>query len=144
MPDGPAPDGPAPTAAGELTPQQQRELLDLQELRARAMCGRHLATLDEMLDDALIYVHANGATDDKTGFLALIEHPVRRYLSIDYADCRVVGLGEGGRVVAGRALLRLIRAGGEHAELPVRYTTVYVRRGATWRLVAWQATSLPD
>jgi ketosteroid isomerase-like protein len=134
-------DGPVPDDG--LTPRQQRELLDLQERRTQAMRDRDVAALADMLDDALVYVHANGTTDDKSGFLRLIVHPERRYLSIDYTDCRVVGLGEDGRVVTGRAVLRLIRPGGEQAELPVRYTTVYARRGTSWRLVTWQATGLP-
>jgi hypothetical protein len=121
-----------------------RELmLGLQARRAEAMCRRDVTLLRELLDERLVYVHANGSVDDKAGLLALIQHPRRRYLGIDYFDCQVMDLGEGGRMVTGRADLRLIRPAGESVVLGVRYSTAYAWRAGAWRLVTWQATSLP-
>jgi hypothetical protein len=122
----------------------ERELmLGLQERRADAMCRQDVTALGEMLDDSLVYIHANGSVDDKASFLELIQHPERRYLGIEYLDCQVLGLGDAGRVVTGRAELRLIRPGGQLGVLAVRYTTAYAWREGRWQLVVWQATSPP-
>lgn len=108
------------------------EVLAAQARKFAAKVARDLTTLDALLADDLVYIHASGKVDDKMAFLEAVGS--RGYLGFakKQAEARVFG---DVAVVTGLADIHV------HAALrfDAMFTDVWVRRGA-WRNVAWQST----
>lgn len=105
------------------------------------------ATLSTMLTDNYTYTHAStGEADSRDAWLDIFrpESPrFRTYRAYEVADVSV-RLFPGTAVVAGRGHQEIIRATGEVIDLNTSFTCVWVQQEGAWRLVAWQATRLPD
>jgi hypothetical protein len=122
----------------------QNELADrilaLEAKRVAAMVSSDLVTLDTLLADDLSYTHSDGRSDTKGTFLALIRER-RHYRAVDFSNTEVVTTPGGTAVVVrGHASIRLEGT----ASYPVLFLDVWALRNGAWRLVAWQATRLPE
>jgi hypothetical protein len=126
----------AKPAAEVSLPQQ---ILDLETKRIAAMVAKDMTTLDKLLSDDLSYTHSGGTTDTKTSFLALIKDR-GRYTGIDYLNSQVSVWNDATAMVRGVAQIRL-----EGTEpYAVQFVDVWTFRSGAWKMVAWQATRLPD
>ncbi|HYG62121.1 MAG TPA: nuclear transport factor 2 family protein [Thermoanaerobaculia bacterium] len=110
--------------------------------RFAAMVARDRQALERLLADDLTYTHSTGQVESKAQFLESIAAGGLVYQAIDPEEVAVRVYGETA-VVTGRASLR-VESRGQALVLPVRFTSVYVRKDGLWRLAAWQSTRLPE
>lgn len=122
------------------TPEADVRAADAQ--RFAAMVARDRPALERLLADDLTYTHSTGQVDSKAQFLDSLASGALVYRSIEPEEAAVRVYGETA-VVTGRAVMR-IENRGQTLVLPVRFTSVYVRRDGLWRLAAWQSTRLPE
>jgi hypothetical protein len=115
------------------------QILDLETKRVTAMVKKDIGALDALLADDLTYTHSGGTTDTKASFVALIRDR-GRYLGVDYTHKEVVPLNASTVMVRGLAIIRLE----ETPPYPVLFMDVWALRGGAWRMVAWQATRVPE
>jgi hypothetical protein len=119
----------------------EKKILTLEAQRIGAMARKDIETLDALLGDDLSYTHSNGTTDTKASFLTLIKTKDRgRYLGVDYSDTEVIPLTGNTVVVRGRAQMRLEGT----PRYPVLFLDVWALRDGAWKMVAWQATRIPE
>ena len=112
------------------------DVLELEDLRFRAMEANHLQPLIELLAEDLHYVHANGLVEDKAEFLRKLHSGERRYRRF-HAVARHVHREGGFTFVFGEADVEVDRTAGPlHNKLT--YTAVY-RDGPGPRFFAWHA-----
>lgn len=97
--------------------------------------------LESFVDDACTFIGPDGQLEDRAAYLEgyrqLPSMGVRvRKISIDQVQMRVLG---DSAIVTGHVLAELL-VQGNHVVEDVRFTRVYARRGAKWRMVAGQGT----
>ncbi len=117
----------------------EKEILALETQRIAAMVKKDLRTLEALLADDLSYTHSGGSTDTKSSFITLIKER-GRYLGVDYSNTQVIPLSGNTVVVRGRAEIRLEGT----SSYPVLFVDVWARRDGAWKMVAWQATRIPQ
>jgi hypothetical protein len=128
------------TAAGPpAEPSLPQKILNLETKRIAAMVAKDIPALDALLADDLSYTHSGGTTDTKASFLTLIKEK-GRYLGIDYLKTQVSAWGESTAIVRGLAQIRLEGTPG----YSVLFLDVWAIRNGTWKMVAWQATRVPE
>jgi hypothetical protein len=115
------------------------DILALETERIAAMVRQDASTLAGLLGDDLTYTHSAGNTDSKASFLDLIKNGVR-YLGVDYSDAQVVPLPGNTAVVRGRAEIRLE----DTPRYCVVFLDVWTLRDGGWKMIAWQATRVPE
>src|SRR5439155_12170562 len=114
-------------------------ILELERQRIAAMVKKDIARLDALLADDLSYTHSGGTTDTKASFLTLIKER-GRYLGVDYSNTQVIPWAGNTVVVRGRAEIRLENT----PSYGVLFMDVWALRNGSWKMVAWQATRIPD
>ena len=117
----------------------QQKILDLEKKRIAAMVTKNIAVLDALLADDLSYTHSGGSTDTKASFITLIKER-GRYLGVDYSNTQVIPWGGNSVVVRGIAQIRLEATPSYH----VLFMDVWALRDGAWKMVAWQATRVPE
>lgn len=120
----------------------EKELRAVEEQRYKAMLQADLPALEKLLADDLVYVHSSGSTETKQLFLASIRSGGLKYKKIAPEDTRVRVAGTLA-VVTGKSSVEVEREG-KPQSFRVRFTAVYEKSAAGWRLVAWQTTRLPE
>jgi ketosteroid isomerase-like protein len=135
----------APSARAE-TPGLARDLERLAE--AERMWQRALETgdvrlLESFVDDACTFIGPDGQFEERAAYLdgyrMLPSMGVRvKKISIDQVKTRVLG---NNAIVTGHVIAELLVQGSPVVE-DVRFTRVYARRGAKWRMVAGQGTRI--
>jgi hypothetical protein len=115
---------------------------DLESRRMRAMREVDLAVLNHVLGDDLTYTHASGRVDTKPQFISALQSGQLKYESIDPEGVQVRVYG-GTAVVTGQAAIK-VKSRDQELSFRVRYIDVWVKRNATWQMVAWQSTRLAE
>jgi len=116
------------------------QILAVEERRQRALVDGDLEMLADLMDDALVHVHAPGVTHTKA---QLLEHTGTRraYLEITRGDLDVRVVGDDVAVVTGPLTNRLRTQDGGERTLSGVVTQVLHRDGAgSWRFVSFQMT----
>ncbi|NDZ17331.1 nuclear transport factor 2 family protein [Variovorax sp. WS11] len=114
-------------------------LLELQARRHRAMVEADLETLDVLLDDTLSYTHSDASRDSKNSYLAKVRGGAMRYAEVSSGEEEVLVLSDAAACVLGRMQLAGAIAGAPR-RFDNRFLAVWVRRGAQWKLAAFQPT----
>ena len=127
------------TAKAGVDADLQKNILDLEKKRIAAMVTKDLAALDSLLADDLSYTHSGGSTDSKASFITLIKER-GRYLGVDYTNPQVIPWGGNSVVVRGVAKIRLEGT----PSYDVLFMDVWALRNGSWKMVAWQATRVPE
>ncbi len=130
---------PSVPAFAQKSSDLEQKILALETKRVAAMVSKDIATLDALLGEDLSYTHSGGTVDTKASFIALIKDR-GRYLGVDYSNTQVIPWGGNTVVVRGRAQIRLEGT----ASYPVLFLDVWALRDGTWKMVAWQATRIPE
>jgi Domain of unknown function (DUF4440) len=117
----------------------QQKILDLEKKRIAAMVTKNIAVLDALLADDLSYTHSGGSTDTKASFITLIKER-GRYLGVDYSNTQVISWSGNSVVVRGTAQIRLEATPSYY----VLFMDVWALREGAWKMVAWQATRVPE
>jgi ketosteroid isomerase-like protein len=120
----------------------QDAIRQLEDRRYQAMCEGDTQTLEKLLADSLVYTHSYGGADSKASYLAGVRAKRWQYRKVErpvediqvHGDCAIV---------TGKVRIELT-ADGAPKVLISRYTNVWVRRGGTWQMVAWQSTPTSD
>jgi ketosteroid isomerase-like protein len=113
---------------------------DVHAERFRLMTAGDLAALAPMLADDLVYVHSDGALENKEQFLERLRAGGIRYRTIDSQETNVRVDGNTA-TVTGTANM-VVTINGADRDIRVRYTAVYRRAGGRWMLTTWQSTRL--
>jgi ketosteroid isomerase-like protein len=127
---------------GGKTAKAEREILALNREWASAMVRGDRAALERIFSDDLIVTASNGTVRGKEGELndtAGGDTSVKTYF-FNTEDVRVRVYG-GAAVLTGHAKWR-INVGGRDVDHERRYTCVYAREKARWRMVAMQLTRI--
>lgn len=111
-----------------------------EELRQAQLDG-DVATLDRLIDDALVFTALDGRVVGKADDLALHRSGRLRVTRMDPADRHILDLGT---VVVVSVLMQAsaVLDGGEVSG-PLRYTRVWCERGGEWRVVAGHMSAVP-
>lgn len=130
----------APAQAGP----EQGPVLAAHRAWIEAMVRADVDALRALYAEDLVYVHGSGAVETRTEFLEKMTSGARRYLEIASRDPRARLYG-GAAIVTDRLDVVVgAGSGGEPLRVSVRSLNVFVRRDGVWRLVAHQATRLPE
>jgi ketosteroid isomerase-like protein len=116
------------------------DLLAVEERYRQALIGDDAETLDDLLDDELIYVHLSGAVEGKAAVLAA-RHKTR-YSAITRRDLSVRVSGDLGVITGGMVFEAELPAVSKFVRIDIFATQVAARRDGRWRFVVQQATSL--
>lgn len=104
------------------------------------MMDGDVATLERLLDDNVIYIHAPGTMDGKKSYLEYVRSGTVHYKEFRRGDVQIQVFDQTAALVFSRISISL-ELRGEHKELNSLCTAVWIRRnGKAWRLVCWQAT----
>ena len=116
---------------------------ELDRARRAAMVESDIASLERLLSQDLVLVHASARVDTKESFLASIRSGTLKYLSVDVRDdfCRI--LGDTAAVFGGIAVVKGM-VDGVRLERTNRYSIVWHRNETDWQAVHWQSTALRE
>ncbi len=120
----------------------ERDIMQCDDRRFKAMVRGDVTALRMTLSDHLTYTHTSGVHDTKAQFLGSLTLGQLSYKSI-IPEARSVHVYGGTGIVTGTARME-ITARGQDARFRIRYLAVYVQAQARWQLVAWQSTRVPD
>lgn len=125
--------------------QTKSEILvkDLETKRFEALVKNDFNYLDMVFSDDLVYLHSNGSLDDKNKYIGNLKSGKSGYEEI--TSLGFITKEYDKNVVINRGKVRLKIKSPNHDAVPfeVYFTTVYIKKGSTWRCVSWQATRLP-
>ncbi|WGS55136.1 nuclear transport factor 2 family protein (plasmid) [Paraburkholderia sp. D15] len=119
----------------------QQEIVRLEQARCRALVEADIDSLDKLVAEDVVHVHANGNADDKAAYLRMVEKNIRFLdASREKLDVRVYGEF----AVATGALNQTIemKESAQRIVLHVMTTQVWARRAGAWQQVSFQATNL--
>lgn len=132
-------------AVGRATASEspQSAVLRVHEQIRNAFLNSDTATLNQLLGDDFASVTPSGEVRNKNAVLEAFRTGESKYLSLTYEKVEV-------RVYGSAAVMRGIAHGEgivKGVRLPAtshgtRFTSVFVKRGGEWRLVAHQATKI--
>ena len=120
------------------------ELRRAERVRVEALVSSDVPRLEKLLGDDLTYTHSTGTKDNKAEFLHRIQSGELKYDAMQHKNDVSVRLYGDTGILAGTSRVK-VRAQGQTLNLHIRFTEVWVRRGrGSWRLVAWQATTITE
>ena len=114
---------------------------ELEEQRYAAMLAGDVATLEELLDDALTYTHSSGVVDTKASYIAGVRDKVWEYKTIARENERVVIRGGCGLVFCRLKIDLNVR--GAPKKVDSNALAVWVEDGGRTRLVAVHSAGIP-
>jgi hypothetical protein len=120
----------------------EKQIVDLERERLRAMIDADAVALDTILSDDLTYIHTSTREDSKKSLIKSLESGSLSYESIDTEGVKVRIYGDAA-VVTGSAAIK-VSSGGRLLEFSILFTDVYAQREGRWRMVAWQSTRKPE
>ncbi len=123
------------------TTEVVEEIAALEDRRYAAMVAKDVATLDELLDEKLIYMHSSGIADTKASYLEGLQTGVWDYHQVDRSDLRTEIDGDVALVFGKLSIRITIR--GEYKAFDSRALAVWHRRAGTWHLLAVQSGAMP-
>ena len=118
------------------------EMIAADEARYQALYRQDIASLEPMLADDYLHVHAKGKIDDKAAFLATIQAARYRFVDAQRTEqqLRIVGAAV---LLCGKTRTTLDVSGATKV-MANAFVTVWVPSESRWKLQFWQATPLPD
>jgi ketosteroid isomerase-like protein len=120
-----------------------RKLWDAERTWARALETNDPALLADLVDAEFSFIGPDGEYEERDAYLAGYRSLAQQGIKVDeiaLSDVKLRELGDTG-IVTGRVLAKLTLKGQPLTE-DVRFTRVYQRRGAAWRMVAGQGTRI--
>jgi ketosteroid isomerase-like protein len=118
------------------------EINRMEESRYAALIGADWKSLDAILADDFFYNTAGGAQMSKSEFIGLMQSGAAVVRKVVRENAAVRSYGEV-TLVTGIAHID-VTLKGEDKSLHSRYLHVWVKDGERWKLVARQATYLPE
>lgn len=125
---------------GSDTVKEQKGVLTADMERTEAQIKQDAATLDRLLGDDLIYVHASGLVQGKAEFIADLRSSRRIYKKVTNSDVNVRVLKDAAVITAKSQIT--VSFEGKENELSLQVIEVYAKRNGRWLLIAYQSTRL--
>lgn len=125
----------------EKEQQIRAEIVALEAARCRALVEADLDTLERLVSDDVVHVHANGTADSKSAYIDMVRGQIR-FLAAqrERLDVRVYD-----RVAIATGPLRQsieMTATGLRVDMHIMTTQVWRNHAGSWRQVSFQATNL--
>jgi ketosteroid isomerase-like protein len=120
----------------------EREVLQADEERVRALLANDFEALERILGDDLTYVHSNGMLDTKESYIGSLRSGRSRYLTMDISDVSVRVLGDTALINA-RFNAR-VKVGDNEVNPQPRVLIVYAKRDGRWQMLASQSTPIAN
>jgi ketosteroid isomerase-like protein len=128
--------------SGKDTSADEAHIRTLNEASGEAQVKRDIAALDRLLADDFILTRASGVVVNKAQKLADVQSGDRSFTSYRSDDVRVRLYGDAA-VVTGQVTSSGTYKGQDFSGR-FRYMKVFVKSAGQWRIVAWQATLMPQ
>src|ERR1700682_4539381 len=122
---------------------KEEELRLAEQSRVEALVNSDVPRLEKLLGDDLTYTHSTGIKESKAEFIHRIPSGDLKYASIQHDNEVSVRLYGDTGVLTGTSRVK-VRARGQTLNLHIRFTEVWVKRGGSWQLAAWQATRIAE
>jgi hypothetical protein len=122
----------------------EKEALEAQARRFRAVIAQDVAALEPMVADEVIYCHGSGQCDGKSTYLDIIRTGRIRWATMAPEDMKTHIYGDTA-VITG-VVRQTVMSGGSTQPLHtvIRSIEVYVRRNGRWQLTNFQGTVMPQ
>jgi ketosteroid isomerase-like protein len=119
----------------------QQEIIRLEQARCRALVEADIGSLQMLVSDDVVHVHANGKTDGKQAYLAMVGKQIR-FLEAGREALEVRVYGDTA-IATGRLdqLIEMTQTA-QRIDMHVMTTQVWVRHGTNWQQASFQATNL--
>jgi len=130
----------APPSAADVDAQTLRAVGDRFDA---AQIGQDKATLEAMVDPALVFVGGDGKRETKAQFIADWVDPTMHFDPIVIEDRVILPLGPDAGVVGGAVVLRGT-SGGQPFASRIRFADTFRRIDGEWRAVHIQATKVVE
>jgi ketosteroid isomerase-like protein len=117
-----------------------KQILETDRRRIEAMVAADDEGLECYFTEDLVYTHTNGVADTKATLIDKIRTGFYDYTGIETDEILVRAIGDRTAVLTGRAVLGVQTSDGKKIDVPIRFTSVYVKDGASWKMAAWQST----
>jgi hypothetical protein len=119
--------------------KSQRRNLD--EFRFQTMIKRDTITLKHILHDSLLYIHSNGFSESKNGFIKSITSGKIVYQNFKIISRKKIHVGRSRLIYRGVVLVD-----GQYEnqlfQVKLAFTSIYQRKFKSYQLVYWQSTKL--
>ena len=125
-----------------MTEQETVETIRrLEDERGRALLAADWDTLEQLIAEDLVHIHANGAIEDRRSYFAGLRDKLE-FLRFEREKLEVRGHGD--LAVATGILKQTIRDKGSNSlfELRLATTQVWWRRAIGWQQISFQATQV--
>lgn len=117
----------------------RESLAAIEKRRFKAMMEMDTVSLNELLDDDLVYTHSNGLVENKRDFIFAVWTEKIRYEVMELVEQKIVPKGNTA-IITGIVKVKG-KLKGKEFDVLLRYTDVYIKR-KQWKLVAWQSTKI--
>ena len=118
----------------------EREVLEADAGRVKALIDNDLAALEQLLGDDLTYVHSNGMLDTKESYIGSLRAGNSRYLTMDMSEVAVRSLGDTALINA--KFNARVQVRDREVNPQARVLIVYAKRDGRWQMIAWESTSI--
>ena len=136
----------SPSAAATVTKTtpsaDEKAVIETEKQRFAAQVSKNYAVLNQVLASDLVYTHSHGGTDTKASFIQSLRDGKTAYQDIDALEQNVRIYGNTA-VVNGICMVK-VASNGETINSRLRYTSVYVKTGGKWQMVAWQSLKVAN
>lgn len=119
----------------------QQEIIRLEQARCRALVEADIDSLEKLVSDDVVHVHANGKADDRQAYLAMVGSQIR-FLEAGRKELDVRVYGDTAIATGRLDQTIVINESGQRVDMRVMTTQVWVRRGNSWQQASFQATNL--
>lgn len=140
-PSSPEPATDAPGAAASAPDAET--LLQREQQRVSYLVSGDYDRLAEMLSPTLSYTHSNAALDSKDAFLGDLRSGQVVYRSLKHREVDVRFVTPDVAILNGLTDAA-VTVGGQHQDVPLRFTIVYVERDGEWLVEAWHSVRRPQ
>lgn len=132
----------AATVSKDAPSADEKAVIETEKQRFAAQVSKNYAVLNQVLASDLVYTHSHGGTDTKVSFIQSLRDGKTTYEAIEVQEqqARIYG---NTAVINGRCLVK-VNSNGQTLNSPLRYTSVYVKTGGKWQMVAWQSLKLAN
>lgn len=117
-----------------------KELIDLHKKKFSWLINKNYDSLQQLLDEKLLYIHSNGLIESKADIFNNLKDEVINYTRSDVAEAQVRVFGNSA-IITGKGAFAG-KARGTPFELILSYTEVYIKTGNQWKLVSRHACRL--
>jgi ketosteroid isomerase-like protein len=121
----------------------EQAVLAAQDKRIALTVAADLAGLGAAMTDDLTWTHSNANVETKAEFLEAIRSGKYVYKSMTFDDRRVRLHGDATAIVSGTCRVQ-VTSSGRDLDIRLRFTELYVKQAAGWKMALWQSTRVPD